>query len=84
MKTPDEIRVCLGSSCFSRGNREIVEEVRSFIDRHHLSEQVIFRGSHCLGNCREGPNISINGEITGSIDKTNIRGILSGKLNIKI
>lgn len=82
MKKYDEIRICLGSSCFTRGNKEVVEELKSFLDRHHLRDKVVLRGSHCLGHCQQGPNISLNDEVRGKISVTNIEEILSDKLGI--
>lgn len=80
MKKADEIHICLGSSCFARGNREMVKEVKSYLQRHHLDDKIVLRGSHCLGNCADGPNISIKGQITGPIDKSNIIRVLDEKL----
>lgn len=80
MKNADEIRICLGSSCFARGNKELVKEVESYLHRHHLYEKLVLKGSHCLGNCAEGPNISINGQIAAHTDKSNIVKVLDEKL----
>lgn len=80
LKKADEIRICLGSSCFARGNKEMVKEVEAYLHRHHLDEKIVLKGSHCLGNCADGPNISINGQITGHIDKSNIIKMLDEKL----
>jgi len=82
MKKADEIRICLGSSCFSRGNKEIVKEIRSFLEKHHLSQKVVFRGSHCLGNCQDGPNISVNQKIIPAISRSNIIEELGRELGI--
>ncbi|MDT8400341.1 MAG: (2Fe-2S) ferredoxin domain-containing protein [Bacteroidales bacterium] len=84
MKKPDEIRICLGSSCFARGNKDIVEELNSFLEKHHLRDKLVIKGSHCLGNCQKGPNISFNDDIIGDIKKGNIEMILKDRPGINI
>jgi len=82
VKNTDEIKICLGSSCFSRGNKEMVEEIKLYLEKNHLNEKIVFKGSHCLGNCEEGPNISINNKTSGNIHKSNITRLLNSELNI--
>jgi len=55
-----EIKICLGSSCFARGNKQMVQEVRKFIDENGISHRVNFKGKHCFGNCENGPCIQID------------------------
>jgi NADH:ubiquinone oxidoreductase subunit E len=56
-----DLEICLGSSCFSRGNKELVSFIRDFLARYHLEDRVVFRGARCIGNCSNGPNLVING-----------------------
>ena len=62
MKKSYEIEICLGSSCFSRGNREAVQLIREYLRRNHLDDKVVFKGARCLNRCSEGPFIIINGK----------------------
>lgn len=55
-----EITICLGSSCFSRGNKMTLRVIDEFLKENHLKEQVHFRGNHCFGHCEEGPVLKIN------------------------
>jgi NADH:ubiquinone oxidoreductase subunit E len=57
------MEICLGSSCFSRGNREVVQFIKDYLMKNHLDDRVIFRGARCLGNCSDGPNMVINGKV---------------------
>lgn len=57
------MEICLGSSCFSRGNREVVKFIKEYLRKNHLDDRVIFRGARCLGNCSDGPNLVIDGKI---------------------
>jgi NADH:ubiquinone oxidoreductase subunit E len=58
-----EMQICLGSSCFSRGNKEVVQFIRDYLRKNHLEDKVIFKGARCLGHCSNGPNLVINGKV---------------------
>lgn len=58
-----EMEICLGSSCFSRGNRDVVMYIKDYLRKNHLDDKVVFRGARCLGHCSKGPNMVINGTI---------------------
>lgn len=62
MKTTIEIRICLGSSCFARGNDRVLEIMKAYIEEHHLKAEIDFRGHLCAGNCNKGPVVSIAGK----------------------
>lgn len=55
------VEICLGSSCFSRGNSITLERVERMIAELCLSEAVELKGRLCTGHCAEGPCISIDG-----------------------
>lgn len=61
------MELCLGSSCFSRGNRDVVQFIREYLKKNHLDDRVIFRGARCFGNCNEGPNLVIDGRIINRV-----------------
>jgi NADH:ubiquinone oxidoreductase subunit E len=58
-----QIKICLGSSCFSRGNKHLVKLVKEYLQMHQLEEKTDFRGGHCFGMCHMGPVVEINGVI---------------------
>lgn len=72
--------ICLGSSCFARGNKLLVQEVRKYLEEHRLGHRVDFRGKHCFGNCEHGPAIQIDNQRFDHINIENIRGILDREL----
>ncbi|HOK60105.1 MAG: (2Fe-2S) ferredoxin domain-containing protein [Tenuifilum sp.] len=75
-----ELIICLGSSCFARGNKATLKAIMKFLDDHDLKDKVNFHGGHCFGNCAEGPNISINGKIYTGVDENGIIDILTNEL----
>lgn len=58
----------------------MVKEINNFLEKNHLKDKVIFRGSHCLGNCENGPNMKINDEVIGDINKALVKEELGKKL----
>lgn len=75
------IAICMGSSCFSRGNNELISEIQKFIRIHSLEDKVSFSGDHCFSNCSEGPNLRIEEQIIPNIKKENIADILKKELS---
>jgi len=75
-----QIKICLGSSCFSRGNNELVKMVQKYIRNANLEGKVAFMGDHCTGNCNDGPNIRIGGKHFISVSSENIIEILDANL----
>jgi NADH:ubiquinone oxidoreductase subunit E len=71
-----EMQICLGSSCFSRGNKEVVMFVKEYLRKNHLDDRVVFRGARCMGLCSNGPNLIINGIPTEGVTLSKIEGIL--------
>lgn len=57
------IRICLGSSCFARGNERNVEILEKFMQERGLRDEVDYsaEGCLCFGRCSEGPIVEING-----------------------
>lgn len=62
-----DIEICMGSSCFSRGNRKNLEVLKSYLKDNGLESKVSLKGALCWGKCAEGPNIKINGELVDSM-----------------
>lgn len=75
-ETKTEIRICLGSSCFARGNRKMVQVIQQFLIRYDLEDRVIFHGSHCFGHCGEGPMIQIGDDLIHSQDPEEMKRLL--------
>lgn len=53
-----EITVCMGSSCFARGNARNLETIEQYL-RDHPEGRVKLKGCHCMNECADGPNICI-------------------------
>ena len=57
-----EIVVCLGSSCFARGNSENLAIINQHVKTHGLNASIRLTGKLCQDECKQGPNLTIGGE----------------------
>ena len=71
-----EITICLGSSCFARGNKRLVAIVKDFLKENKLEDQVFFHGNHCFDRCMDGPSIKINNKMYSGIDEEKVIKLL--------
>jgi NADH:ubiquinone oxidoreductase subunit E len=81
MITKRKIILCLGSSCFARGNSALIKKIQHYIDMNGLNDKVSFKGDHCFNNCSEGPNILIGQRLFSGISEDNIVQVLDEGLN---
>jgi len=73
----DTITICLGSSCFARGNKFSLEAIKDFLSEHQLEDQVVFKGELCTQNCNIGPNMKICDCLHSDLDEQKVRDILT-------
>jgi len=59
------VELCMGSSCFARGNAGTLAMLESYIAENNLCDRVELIGHLCLGACSIGPNVKI-GKVTHS------------------
>ncbi len=68
-----KIRICIGSSCFTRGNDKNVDIVEKFLADRGLKDDVDLEleGCLCLGKCADGPVVVIDDKfyyrVTGGV-----------------
>ncbi len=77
-----KIVICMGSSCFARGNEKNLKVIEQFLKDNNLKDEVELAGSCCEGNCAEGPNIIIDGKTYPRMEKGALIDILNKKFNI--
>ena len=74
------ITVCMGSSCFARGNRENLQLIEKFIALHGLEDKIDLAGSCCAGKCSGGPNVVIDGRLFNAMDSAALIDVLNKTL----
>jgi NADH:ubiquinone oxidoreductase subunit E len=78
MDEKTDIVICLGSSCFSRGNRKSLYIISEYLKEHQLEDQVFFHGQRCFGSCEKGPMLKIADKIFDHVEPGNVKDILDG------
>jgi NADH:ubiquinone oxidoreductase subunit E len=78
-KSKHSIKICMGSSCFSRGNALNVEIIQRFVvqEAESIRVEAELSGTLCEGLCKEGPIISIDGTIYRNVTPTTIPDLLA-------
>ena len=77
MKT---ITVCMGSSCFSRGNATNAEVIQRFLTERNLTNKVTVKGCLCENDCKNGPNIRIDGKLFTDVSPEGLEDLLLHEL----
>ena len=70
------IKVCMGSSCFARGNAKNLQLIQKYIDEKGLDAEVEITGLRCCDKCSKGPNICIAENEYNNIDQGTLLDIL--------
>ena len=73
-----EIKICMGSACFARGNSQNVETIENYIKENGLDAKFELIGSHCEGKCADGPNLYIDGKHYSNVTPEVLNSLLKG------
>ncbi len=74
-----EIKICMGSSCFSRGNKQTLQVIQKYLKDHQLEREVILKGNHCFSDCNEGPVLKIGQKVYEEVSDENVLEILENE-----
>lgn len=78
---PFAVKICLGSACYTRGSREILESIQSYIAEEKLESMVTLTGSLCEEQCRSGPTITIDDITYTGVDEKKALNLLDKHLH---
>ncbi len=56
------VTVCIGSSCHIKGSRSVVEKLQDLIAEENLGDKIELGGTFCMGRCRQGVCVTVDGE----------------------
>ncbi len=76
-----KITVCMGSSCFARGNQQNLAFIEAFIKAHDLEAEIDLSGARCSNKCASGPNVIINGVEYNGMDQDKLQQIMTKLLH---
>ena len=78
-----DIAICMGSSCFARGNNVRLEALEDLVRARSWEGRVILSGLRCENRCSAGPNLKIDGELYQDLDVETLIDIVEAKLEGK-
>ena len=70
----------MGSSCFSRGNRNTLQVIQRYLKDHHLENEVFLRGNHCFSDCAKGPVLTVGTHVYEEVTQESVLEILEKEL----
>lgn len=76
-----EVVICLGSSCFARGNKQLVKIVNDYLRERNLMNEVRFHGERCFGHCALGPSLKLDEKLIEKLDEESIVQLLDNYFN---
>ncbi|MFA8342658.1 MAG: (2Fe-2S) ferredoxin domain-containing protein [Rhodothermaceae bacterium] len=71
------ISICMGSSCFARGNRKSLEIIQDYIEQNKCEFEIELSGCLCHDKCKSGPNIEINGQLHEKVEPNTVIDLLT-------
>ncbi len=71
-----EIKICMGSACFAKGNQDNLEYIKKYVKENNLDSKITVIGALCENKCSEGPRIIVNEKEYTNIDKEKIKEVL--------
>lgn len=74
------IKVCMGSSCFARGNAKNLQLIQKFLSENNLEDEIELTGLRCCDKCSKGPNITIDDVEYNNIESGTLLDILEKHL----
>jgi NADH:ubiquinone oxidoreductase subunit E len=81
MEDRQVITICMGSSCFSRGNKKLIKQIQDFLKTWQLEQEVVLKGAHCMDCCDKGPVMKINSKAYHDITPEKLDEILNNNFN---
>ncbi|MBQ7171037.1 MAG: NAD(P)H-dependent oxidoreductase subunit E [Clostridia bacterium] len=75
------IAVCLGTACYVKGSGEVIEEISKQLNvpvgSTSSDGKYSVEATRCLGACGLAPVMTVNGEVYGSLKKSDVATILA-------
>jgi len=71
-----EIKICMGSACFAKGNQENLEYIKKYIEENNINSEITIVGALCENKCDIGPRVIINDKEYTNVTKEKIKEVL--------
>ena len=75
-----KITICMGSSCFSRGNKDNLIIIQDYL-KENDSVDVLLTGALCQEKCSQGPVLYLGDTLHSSVDPDHLPDLLNSYIN---
>ena len=79
-----KIEICMGSSCFARGNGKVLEVVKDWIRGHDGDGEVQLVGHLCQRMCARGPILVVEGVVYEQLTPATALDILNDHFDSRV
>lgn len=76
------IAICMGSSCFARGNNRLLPVLEDVVKQNGWEDKIAISGLRCQNLCSEGPIIKLNDQIYKGLDSGAVLDLLARVMGI--
>lgn len=77
------VTICVGSACHIKGSRKVVECFQELIEKNDLGPVIELNGSFCMGNCRRGVCVKVDGDLY-SVSSENAENFFETEIKTKL
>ena len=71
-----EIKICMGSACFAKGNQGNLEYIKKYIEENGSDSKITVVGALCKNKCDKGPRIILNDKEYTNVTNEKLEEIL--------
>lgn len=79
-----EIKICVGSSCFAKGNKNNLDFVQEYLKVNNLKAVITTKGQLCTKQCDKGPVVVMDDKTYTHVSKAVLMNLLEEKLEHEI
>lgn len=76
------VSLCMGSSCFTRGNNRGITLLQKYIESNGLEDRVLLKGHLCEEKCQIGPIMKVGDTLYEGVDMRAVIDILLHHLQL--
>jgi NADH:ubiquinone oxidoreductase subunit E len=73
METQQTLYICMGSACHQLGVYEVLPRLQELIRDYDLEDQIVIKGSFCLGACARGVVLKFDDTLILDVSVENVK-----------
>ncbi|OQA08122.1 MAG: Respiratory-chain NADH dehydrogenase 24 Kd subunit [Firmicutes bacterium ADurb.Bin373] len=74
------IQVCVGSSCFLKGSKQIIAEIENLIAEFQLEDKILLKGCFCHDKCTGGVTVTVGEKLYTEIKPEDVGNIFKQEI----